>query len=295
VLIYDKTIKNRNYDFFTFSNIRGRAGRLGQHYVGKVYLFHQPPGQEDVGVSAPLFGELDEAPDELVVHVDEGDATPSISGRVQDMANRIGLNRAELRRFSAVGIDNIAKLKDKTYEALGNRADLRWTTYPTYDQILALCSIVCAVKRPSEFGCGSARQLAYYISRLRECKSMIEFFAWHSESYQGQPRRLDNVFKFLRACEFSLPEYLAVIELFLTKAGVRAHYSLLLAELPRWFRDEALKILEEQGVPMQISERFFEAGDTAATLGERLRGLAILGRGDIAEMERQWILDALPE
>ena len=38
VLIYDKAIANRNYDFFTFSNIRGRAGRLGQHHVGKVYL-----------------------------------------------------------------------------------------------------------------------------------------------------------------------------------------------------------------------------------------------------------------
>lgn len=71
--------------------------------------------------------------------------------------------------------------------------------------------------------------------------------------------------------------------------------ALLLAELPRWFRDEALKILEEQGVPMQISERFFEAGDTAATLGERLRDLAIHRQGDMSEMERQWVLDALPD
>jgi DEAD/DEAH box helicase len=295
VLIYDKTISNRNYDFFTFSNIKGRAGRLGQHYVGKVYLFHNPPGQENIGVNAPLFGELAEAPDELVVHIDEADATPSVSSRVRDVANRIGLSQTELRRFSAVGIETIAKLKDEIYEALAKRADLRWTTYPNYDQILALCSIVCAVKRPSEFGCRSAKQLAFYISRLRECRSMIEFFAWHSENYRGQPREHDNVFKFLRGCEFNLPEYFAVIELFLTKAGVRASYSLLLAELPRWFRDEALKILEEQGVPMQISERFFEAGDTAATLGERLRGLAIHRQGDMSAMEREWVLDALPD
>ena len=269
VLIYDKAIANRNYDFFTFSNIRGRAGRLGQHHVGKVYLFHRPPGQEDIGVNAPLFGELDEAPDELVVHVDEADATPTVSGRVREMATRIGLSQSELRRFSSVGIETIAKLKAETYDALRRREDLRWTTYATYDQILALCNIVCAVKRPSEFGCRSAKQLAFYISRLRESVSMLEFFSWHSQSYQGELKRLDNVFKFLRACEFNLPEYFAVIELFLTKAGVRASYSLLLAALPRWFRPEALKILEEQGVPIQISERFFSSGDTAATLGER--------------------------
>jgi hypothetical protein len=91
--------------------------------------------------------------------------------------------------------------------------------------------------------------------------------------HRGELKRLDNVFKFLRACEFNLPESFAVVELFLTKAGIRANYSLLLAELPRWFRPEALKILEEQGVPIQYRNDS-SPGDTAATLGERLRGLA---------------------
>jgi len=58
VLIYDKTIFRRNYDFFTFSNIRGRAGRLGQHYVGQIFLFHPPPAQEHIEVTAPLLGIL---------------------------------------------------------------------------------------------------------------------------------------------------------------------------------------------------------------------------------------------
>src|SRR6202035_2756735 len=60
VLIYDKKINRRDYDFFTFSNIRGRAGRLGQHHVGSVYLFHSPPDLEAVEVEPPLFGDLDE-------------------------------------------------------------------------------------------------------------------------------------------------------------------------------------------------------------------------------------------
>jgi hypothetical protein len=40
VMIYDKKINKSSYDFFTFSNIRGRASRLGKHYVGRVMLFN---------------------------------------------------------------------------------------------------------------------------------------------------------------------------------------------------------------------------------------------------------------
>ena len=294
VLIYDKEINRRNYDFFTFSNIRGRAGRLGQHHVGQVYLFHRPPGEEQVAVAAPLFGELDDAPDELIVHVEEAEATETISGRVKQLAAHIGLNQSELRRFSAIGIDVLAQLKTATFEALSRGADLKWKGYPTYDQILALSQIVCTVKKPSEFGCLSAKQLTFYINRLRESTRMLDFFSWHSGSYTGKPEKLDNVFKFLRACEFNLPEYLAAIELFVSRNFPRTDYSLLLGELPRWFRAEALKILEEQGVPIQISERFFVATDTVTTLAGRLRELARGRDQRLSALEREWILEALP-
>jgi hypothetical protein len=294
VLIYDKTINKRNYDFFTFSNIRGRAGRLGQHHVGQVYLFHKPPGQEEIEVTAPLFGEMDDAPDELVLHVDEADTTSAISSRVRGMAARIGLDHADLRRFSAIGIDTLVNLKDQTYEALRLGADLKWSGYASYDQLAALCEIVCAVRKPSEFGFYSANQLAFYINRLRESTSMLRFFAQHSSTYMGDPKRLDNVFKFLRACEFNLPEYFAVIELFIKKLGFEISYALLLGELPRWFRPEALKILEEQGVPIQISERFIVQNDTVTSLGARLRTLALQEDRRLSPLERDWILDALP-
>ena len=294
VLIYDKVINKRNYDFFTFSNIRGRAGRLGQHHVGQVYLFHKPPSQEDIDVTAPLFGEMDDAPDEMVLHVDAPDATSAINSRVQGMAARIGLDHADLRRFSAIGIDTLVNLKEQTYEALRQGADLKWTGFASYDQIVALCEIVCAVRKPSEFGFYSAKQLAFYINRLRESSSMLRFFAQHSDTYTGDPKRLDNVFKFLRACEFNLPEYFAVVELFVKKLGFTVSYALLLGELPRWFRPEALKILEEQGVPIQISERFLASDDTVTSLGTRLRLLALQADPRLSPLERDWVLDALP-
>jgi hypothetical protein len=294
VLIYDKKIANRDYDFFTFSNIRGRAGRLGQHHVGQVYLFNAPPGQETYAVSAPLFGDMEDLPDEFVVHLDDSDATPATTGRVEDIAARLGLTPTELRRYSSIGIEELEKLKLATEGALLNRADLGWNGYPTYGQIEALMQVICSVRTAREFGCASHKQLTMYIQRLRASELMRWFFLWHSNSYQGEPHRLDNVFKFLRSAEYGLPEYCSVIETFVRKAIPRADYSLFLAAFPRWFRPEILKILEEQGVPIQISERFAIPTDTVTSLGSRLRSLAIRQDARLSSLEQEWVLSALP-
>lgn len=79
-----------------------------------------------------------------------------------------------------------------------------------------------------------------------------------------------------------------------TKAGLNVSYALLLGGLPRWFRAESLKILEEQGVPIQIAERFIEEEDTVASLGARLRKLSIEEDPRLSSIEREWVLDALP-
>ena len=105
---------------------------------------------------------------------------------------------------------------------------------------------------------------------------------------------MDNVFKFLRACEFNLPEFIALIELFVRNAGNEVDYSFLTGGLPRWFRAEELKILEEQGIPIQIAERFYVDGDTVRSLGTRLQNLAQSRNPRISIFERNWILDALP-
>jgi hypothetical protein len=294
VLIYDKTISRTNYDFFTFANIKGRAGRLGQHHVGQVFLFHSPPQEQDVEVTAPLFGDLDDAPDEFIVHITDEHATPTISNRLDEIVERVGLSADELKRFSSIGVDTLIALRKQTVGALASYQPIVWVGWPQYDEIQAVCFILCAVFSPRDFGCGSAKQLTMYIHRLRTADTMRGFFNWHSTSYRGAPGQHDNVFKFLRAAEYNLPEYFAAVESFIHKMGYAPNYSLFLGELPRWFRAEELKILEEQGVPIQISERFLIRGDTVTSLGRRLRQAAISQDYRLAPIERQWILDALP-
>lgn len=294
VLIYDKEINRRNYDFFTFSNIRGRAGRMGRHHVGRVFIFNEPPPREDVEVSAPLFDDFDDAPDELVVHIGEEDRTPGISDRIAQLAQSLGLSEETLQRFSSIGMQRLSQLRAAVQAALSQGQPLSWIGRPNYDQINALCQVLCAVKPARELGVMSHRQLAYYINRLKNEATFKGFFEWHSRSYRGPADNIDNVFRFLRACEYSLPEYVLAIQEFARSEGVDADYAYLLGGLPRWFRDDVLKNLEERGVPIQIGERFFVAGDTLSSLTVRLQRAAHSNGDSLSDFEKRWIRDALP-
>lgn len=293
VLIYDKQIARQDYDFFTFSNIRGRAGRLGQHHVGAVYLFHAPPDQEAVEVEPPLFGDLDEAPDELVVHISDEDSSPAISDRVAELASAMQLTPDELRLASSVGLEDAAALKQYTQTASRRGARIHWSGSPRYDDILAVCRVICEVRKANEFGVFSPAQLAVYLMNLRSHGTLRGFFHWHSGSYKGAPKSQDNVFRFLRACEYGLPQLFSVIEMFAKRIRPATNYSLFIAEMPRWFRAEVLKNLDEQGVPVQISERFLVRGDTIDTLRKRLIQEAKSQRDILTDFEKSWVLDAL--
>lgn len=294
VMIYDKTINRESYDFFTFSNIRGRAGRLGQHHVGRVFLFHAPPSHEEVDVNPPLFGDMDDAPDELVVHLDATDTSTAIADRVTLLTRRLGLTADEVKRLSSLGIDNIEAIRDAVRSGLNQGAQLVWSGRPAYRQIQSVCEVICAVRKPQEFGVASASQLTKYLDELRRAGTIRLFFHWHESTYRGDPAKIDNVFRFLRACEYSLPEYFGCVELFVQKSGRFADYALFTGELPRWFRPEPVKILEEQGVPIQISERIYRPGDTVPGLTARLRRAALSQSPALNVMEREWVLDALP-
>jgi hypothetical protein len=165
VLIYDKQIARKDYDFFTFSNIRGRAGRLGQHHVGSVYLFHAPPLQQAVEVEPPLFNDLDDAPDELVVHITDEDSSPVINDRVAELARTMELTPEELRLASSVGLEDAVALKQLTRAASRRGAAIHWSGSPKYSDILDVCRIICEVRNVNEFGIKSAAQLARKIQR----------------------------------------------------------------------------------------------------------------------------------
>lgn len=84
VLIYDNSIANREIDYFTFNNIKGRSGRMFQHFVGRVYLFAEPPQEQLPFVDFPFFSQSPTTPTSLLVQMDPPDLTQSSQDRVRD-------------------------------------------------------------------------------------------------------------------------------------------------------------------------------------------------------------------
>ena len=233
-----------------------------------ICLMHRP--KQAIEVEPPLFGDLDEAPDELVVHISEEDTSPAISDRVASLARAMQLTPAELRLASSVGLEDAAALKQRTETASGTgRADTLGGLIKLSRHPRGLSDHLFRASR-RRIWCSQCSTIG-----LLPVKPPLErypqaFFRWHASSYKGQSSSQDNVFRFLRACDYGLPQLFSVVELFATRLIPTTNYSLFIAEMPRWFRAEVLKNLDEQGIPVQISERFLEPNDDIESLQQRL-------------------------
>ena len=299
VMIYDKKIANRDYDFFTFANIRGRAGRLGQHHIGKVMIFNDLPEKTELEVNPILFEEDLNFPDEYIVHLDKPDRSPRSDSRMDYFEEQLQLENDELRIAASVGLDVALALRHQVAGLVQKSDLLLWREWPRYEQIKELCNIIWEAllnseKRPvSVLGAYSASQLTYRINELRKSDTLREFLLSQDNTYLGQPERRDSIFQFLRTCEYGLPQHFSVVELFAKQIWGDVDYSLLIGGISSWFRPEILKELDEEGIPIQLAERFYLEDDDKVRLKERLREICDKRESRITEFERDWLLDSL--
>ena len=83
VVIFDNKIAREQIDFFTFNNIKGRSGRMFEHFVGHVYIFNEPPIEELPYVDFPLFTQNRDVPESLLIQMEEGDLSESSRERMR--------------------------------------------------------------------------------------------------------------------------------------------------------------------------------------------------------------------
>ncbi len=293
VMIYDKKINRSTYDFFTFSNIKGRAGRLGQHHVGQVMIFNAVPEHTELEVTPIMFADDDELPDEYIVHIDKPDRSPRSDDRFRYYQSRLGLEGDDLKLASSIGLENAVAVKAEVTSSLNRGDGLVWSNWPSWAQILEACEVICSQQSVNSFGAFSTKQLATFINKLRSSKSLRDFLLGQDESYQGNPENQDNIFKFLRACEYGLPQNLALVELFVHQIHPQADYSLFLGGIGSWFQPEILKELDEEGIPIQIAERYYIEGDSKTLLRNRLLQACNDFETDLSAFERDWLQQTL--
>ena len=293
VMIYDKKINKRNYDFFTFSNIRGRAGRLGQHYVGQVMIFNDVPEYTELEVCPTMFSDDDSLPDEYIVHIDKPDRSQRSDGRFRYYRDQLNLEGDDLKLASSIGLETAIALKERVIDSLNRGPRLIWTDWPGWHEILAVCEVIRSNQQIANFGAVNERQLATLINKLRKTSTLRQFLLEQDATYPGIPENRDNVFKFLRACEYGLPQNFALVELFVRQIAPQADYSLFVGSISSWFKPSILKELDEEGIPIQITENYYVEGDTKATLRQRLSEECERPGTALSEFEQVWLQDTL--
>lgn len=139
IVYFDNTKGNHiNIDYFDYSNIKGRAGRMMIHFVGKIYNFNRPPAKEDVIVDIPFF-EQNPISDEVLINIDadeklypESDQNKYLGSLPEALIEIIKRNGVNVKGQVSI-VNELNHLPDMALAT--------WRRYPTYDQLEFILSL----------------------------------------------------------------------------------------------------------------------------------------------------------
>lgn len=265
VIVFDNKISKKPIDYFTFNNICGRSGRMFQHFVGHIYLFHEPPTRELPFVDVPVFSQSEGASTTLLLHLDDQELSDESRKRLGSLIDQHVLSIETLRRHpdvSAESLLSLARWLDPNAENLASQ--MRWTFDPTYDQHLLICRLMWEHMNAAKIGNGSARspeQLALKIWRLRDTpttrQQIEQELAWKNDVDVA----VQSVLDFNRLwVSFHFPKLLMAIqsvqhEVFKKKGLPVGDFSAFAARVEASFLPPILSALDEYGIPVDLARK----------------------------------------
>lgn len=290
VFVYDRHISTSKLDRFTFDNIKGRAGRLFQHKIGRVFLYNAPPEDTRFDVRVPLFETDDRLAPELLVQLDDSTLTPFARQRKKAITDASSLPYEVLRRWAEFGVEALGQVADSMVDELQDGSSLLlWKGVPTFDQLEATLDAVWSTLDFHKHDLRSARQVAHFANILRRSgaiRPFIDAFV-KSTGIAAQPD-IDRCFNFLRGAEYTFPQVLRALNDIvdaLIGEGV-ADYRVYAQQLQNLFFPPGLRTLDEFGVPLPLSQklRLSNPEDTNATLRE-IGNANSQARGNLTALE----------
>ena len=269
VVIFDNKIAREQIDFFTFNNIKGRSGRMFEHFVGHVYLFNDPPAEQLRFVDFPLFTQGKETPDSLLVQMEDEDLVSGSQQRMQKYHSQNVLPMSVLRENASIDPEAQLRLALHLLEDPRRWASaLQWNRFPNSAQLKAVCDLIWSFLVQASRGRGgvrSSRQLAFKVWQMFRVPSTAERVRQELRpgpyAAKSPDDAVERILDFERTwASFELPRYLmavsriqkAVFEPLGLPAG---DYSTFASQIECFFRNPVVAALDEYGVPPQLGER----------------------------------------
>ncbi len=285
VIFFDKTKgKNTLIDYFDYSNIKGRSGRMMIHYVGKIYNFNPPPEKNEKMIVDIPFYQQNPIKDEVLNGLNDSDIKSSVKDTEQyrelqkipqeerDLFQKNGvLIKGQKQILDIISdLNRIYTITRKNYTQEYKIYDLlNWNTTPSYDQLqfnLELCWNNLMKKGESK-KVKSIHQLIYLTfnyAHKQNVFSLVEDNFIHSKILKANKGKTDDIllnesieeiFNIMRHWfQYKIPKWLSVMnelqKYVCEKNGITAgNYNHYASQIENDFIHDNLTILSEYGIP----------------------------------------------
>ena len=141
VIYFDSTKGNNvKIDYFDYSNIKGRAGRMMVHYIGNIYNFNPEPPIENMIVDIPFFEQYPVS-DEVLININYKDIRDKNSNQYKELES-IPEDIKQLVRNNGVSIKGQIEVLRILEKDIENKYNLvSWSGFPTYEQLNYVLSL----------------------------------------------------------------------------------------------------------------------------------------------------------
>lgn len=285
VIVWSNKNGLHKFDYFTYRNIIGRAGRMFKYFVGKVYLLEEPPVQENTTLTIDF-------PDEVAESLDSEDPGIEINQEQNNhikeyeefMMNALGAeNFRQIRKLSIFKSCDprilkslIEKLKANPNWPRGYAALAATNTYNWREPVLDVVSLL---------GDNMARLIKIAIWKMPEnwTRSIAEVYSELSDiSYE-------DLFSAERYLSYNLCSTLSVINI-LKKSfdPTSPDISLFIGRAANAFLPKLVYQLEEYGLPRMISRKIQNSGlinleDDSVEISEIIKQFNNIGREKVIQ------------
>jgi len=266
VIIYDNKIARDKFDFFTFNNICGRSGRMFQHFIGRVFLFHEPPLEELPLVDFPLFSQKADVSEKLLMQMDNEDLSQQSKDRMKNLAQNGILNISTIKENSNIDPQsqiNLAREIRENYQRFYN--NLNWKSFPDAGQVYFVCDLIFKylIGKPTA-NVLSGKQLGYRVNSVRALKTiraLIDQEIKGKEEPEEINEAIENILDFVRGwAQYNFPKYLMALnriqnEIYSEKNLEPGDFSYFASQIECLFTDPLFVALDEYGIPIQTSNK----------------------------------------
>lgn len=271
VIVYDKKINNKQIDYFTFSNVRGRAGRMSRHFLGRVISYMDPPAEVLTEVDIPIDSQGDSAPVSAIVQLASEELTDSSRKRLEPIVEQSYLSLGTIRANKGFDPELQIKAAKLIYEDSTLRAKLaRSGSLSIWEMCPVIDFCFHNILTPSQRRGMNVSRLVGMVDAVRQCRGCFVELISNQEQYKFPNEDVSDLVSRVLAFErnwmgFVIPSMLRCLQRIYNEiasklGGLAANYELLIAQVESLFLPEGVLDLDEYGLPVPIAMRFYEMG-----------------------------------